>query len=140
MRLVTWASAAVTCTACCIVVAMAAEGAETLQEFTLQEHFGVNHADQVVTYVLQKKADPGQCYLLDDAGQEVPFQMVDGGPHGSIAFCMDLPANATRTFILLSGRASKVPDGVKVDEAHPDYVEISNGLTGVRAPKVYRRK
>ena len=103
MRLVTWASAAVTCTACCIVVAMAAEGAEALQEFTLQEHFGVNHADQVVTFELQKKADPGQCYLLDDAGQEVPFQMVDGGPHGSIAFCMDLPANATRTFILLAG-------------------------------------
>jgi hypothetical protein len=40
----TWAFAAATCTACCIVVAMAAEGPEVLHEFTLKEHFGVNHA------------------------------------------------------------------------------------------------
>ncbi|MBM3495473.1 MAG: hypothetical protein FJX72_14300, partial [Armatimonadetes bacterium] len=114
-----------------------AAGQSALEEFTLREHFGVSHADQVVVFELQKKTDPGQYHLLDEAGKDVPFQMVDGGPHGSIAFGMDLPANATRTFKLMSGRGSKVPDGVKVDEAHADYIEISNGVAGVRVPKVY---
>jgi len=116
---------------------VAAQEPKLLQEFTLKEHFGVTHADQVVVFELQKKADPDYCHLLDDAGKEVPFQSVDGGPMGSIAFCMDLPANATRTFKLMAGRGSQAFDGVKVDESHPDYIEIINGLTGVRVPKVY---
>lgn len=115
----------------------ASPGQQPLQEFTLKEHFGVNHVDQVVVFDLKLKVDPGQCHLLDDAGKEVPFQMVEGEPRGSIAFCMDLPANATRIFRLAVGRGPQMLDGVKVDESHPDYIEIVNGLTGVRVPKVY---
>jgi hypothetical protein len=119
-----------------LAAAAPAEGPEPLQEFSLKEHFGVSHADQVVVFELQKKADAGQCHLLDDTGKEVPFQIVEGGPQGGIAFCMDLPANATRTFRLMAGRGPQALDGVKVDESHPDYLEIINGLTGVRVPKV----
>lgn len=115
----------------------AAQEPKSLQTFTLQEHFGVTHADQVVVFELQEKVDPRECRLLDDAGEEAAFQIVEGGPHGSIAFCMDLPANATRTFKLMAGRGPQALDGVKVDESHPDYIEIVNGLTGVRVPKVY---
>jgi hypothetical protein len=124
--------------ACALVtLATSAAGQPALEEFRLQQPFGVSHADQVVIFELQKEAEPGPCHLLDDAGQEVPFQLVEGGPHGSIAFCMDLPANATRTFQLMPGRGSKSFDGVQVDESHADYIEITNGLTGVRVPQVY---
>ena len=115
----------------------AAENARPLQEFTLKEHFGVSHAEQVVVFELKEKAEPGRCHLADDAGREVPFQILEGGANGGIAFCMDLPANAARTFRLMGGRGPQVLDGVKVDEKHPDHIEITNGLTGVRVPKVY---
>jgi len=125
-------------------LAMAAEPAaapgvsqKPQQELTLTEHFGVSHAEQVVVFELREKVDPRECRLLDDASREVPFQIVEGGPQGSIAFCMDLPANATRVFKLIAGRGPKLFDGVKVDESHTDYIEIINGLTGVRVPKVY---
>jgi hypothetical protein len=116
---------------------VAAEEPRLLQEFTLKEHFDVRHAEQVVVFELQKNVDPRECQLLNDVGAEMPFQIVEGGLHGSIAFCTDLPANATRTFKLMSGRGPKSFDGVKVDESHPDHIEITNGLTGVRLPKVY---
>ena len=114
-----------------------AEEQKPLQEFVLKEHFGVSHAQQVVVFDLKKKVDPHESRLLDQTGKEVSFQVVEIGSQGSIAFCMDLPANATRTFWLMNGQGSKAPDGVKVDEANPDYIEITNGLTGVRVPKVY---
>jgi hypothetical protein len=120
-----------------LAVGAAAQEPKSLQTFTLQEHFGVTHADQVVVFELQEKVDPRECRLLDDAGEEAAFQIVEGGPHGSIAFCMDLPANATRTFKLMADRGPQALDGVKVDESHPDYIEITNDLTGVRVPKVY---
>ncbi|MBM3848080.1 MAG: hypothetical protein FJ405_17555, partial [Verrucomicrobia bacterium] len=116
---------------------VAAQEPKPQQAFTLKEHFGVSHAEQVVVFELREKVDPRECRLLDDASREVPFQIVEGGPQGSIAFCMDLPGNATRAFKLMRGRGSKAPDGVKVDESHPDHIEIVNGLTGVRVPKVY---
>jgi len=125
-------------------LAMAAEPAaapdvsqKPQQEFGLTEHFGVSHAEQVVVFELREKVDPRECRLLDDASREVPFQIVEGGPQGSIAFRMDLPANATRAFKLIAGRGPKLFDGVKVDESNPDHIEIVNGLTGVRVPKVY---
>lgn len=116
---------------------MAAEGPVILQRFSLTEHFGVSHAEQLVVFDLKQRVDAGQHLLLDDAINEVPFQIVEGGPQGSIAFCIDLPANGTRTFKLISARETKAAEGVKVDESHPDYIEIINGLTGVRVPKVY---
>ena len=56
---------------------------------------------------------------------------------GLIAFRPDLPANGTRAFSLMGGRAPKVLDGVKLDESNPDYIQITNGLTGVRVVKLY---
>ncbi len=115
--------------------------AEPVQEFKLQEHFGVAHSTQVVTFDLDKPdkdVDPKNCYLLNDAGEEVPFQKVTGGTYGSIALSMDLPANTTRTFKLMAGRAPKAfAGGVGVSDANKDYLEVTNGITGVRVPKVY---
>ena len=64
---------------------VAAEGPKSLQEFTLKEHFGVSHAEQVVVFELQKQVAPGSCYLLDETGKEVPFQIVEGGPQENVS-------------------------------------------------------
>jgi hypothetical protein len=118
-----------------------AMAASPVQEFRLQEHFGVAHSTQVVTFdldKLDKDVDPKNCYLLNDAGEEVPFQKVAGGTFGSIALSMDLPANTTRTFKLMSGRAPNAfAGGVGVSDANEGYLEITNGIAGVRVPKVY---
>ena len=109
-----------------------------VQTFALEEHFGVSHQLQVVTFDLAKELAPGNCYLLNDANEEVPCQKVAGGRFGAIAVSMDLPANSSRKFTLMSGRAPKAfPGGVGVNEANEGYIEITNGLTGVRVPKVY---
>jgi len=104
----------------------------------LVEHFGVNHPDQVVAFDLDQAVTPANCYLLDGAGQEVPYQVLSGGEHGQLALATDLPANTTKTFSLQSGRApAAFPKVVTLDAAHPDYYEITNGLTGIRVPQVY---
>jgi hypothetical protein len=51
-----------------LAAAAAAQEPKRLQEFALQEYFGVSHADQVVVFDLKQKADPSQCHLLYDAG------------------------------------------------------------------------
>lgn len=112
-------------------------GQKPQQEFVLKEHFGVSYAEQVVVFKLNQNVDSADYQLLNDAGKEVPIEMVEGGSKGSIAFCTDLPANTSRTFNLMGGRGPQALDGVKVDDSHPDHIEISNGLTGVRVPKVY---
>jgi hypothetical protein len=124
-------------TVAALTFAISAAGQSSLEDFRLREHFGVSHAEQVVVFDLRTKTAPEKCRLLDDAGQEVPCQFVDGGVCGSIAFCTDLPANTIRTFKLIGGSGPTAVDGVKVDESNPDYVEIVNGLTGVRVPTVY---
>lgn len=113
-------------------------GAAPVQTFTLVEHFGVNHPDQVVTFDLNQDVVPGNCYLVNDAGEEMPYQILSGGEHGQLALTTDLPADTTRVFTLHFGRAPRrFPDVVILDETHPDYLQITNGLTGIRVPKVY---
>jgi hypothetical protein len=117
--------------------AVGGSSAGPLATFTLQEHFGVSHAGQVVVFELRRAIEPGNCHLVDHAGREAPFQWVEGGPHGGIAFSTDLPAGTTRAFRLFEGRGQPSLDGVRVDETHPGYLEIVNGLTGIRVPKPY---
>ena len=81
------------------------ERKEHLQAFALKEHFGVNHADPVVTFELQERADPGQCHLLDDAGEQRIFTQVclpgRKRPGCSITFREVRRGNRSRALLVL---------------------------------------
>ncbi|MHB9134065.1 MAG: hypothetical protein ACYDBB_23595 [Armatimonadota bacterium] len=118
------------------IISMAAHADILVQTITLRELFNVTHQSQIVTYDLIQAVS--SAYLLNDNGQEVPYQIISGGTYGRIAFVSDLPANTTRNFYLWEGRnPAPVNNGVVVDDSSPNYFQITNGLTGVRVPKVY---
>ena len=121
----------------CIAAAATAEDMKLLQEFRLKEPFGVSHADQVVIFELNQKADPDQCHLLNDAGREVACQIVAGGPHVQPRLLHRPSPQRHPNLQAHGGPRAQALDGVKIDESHADYIEIFNGLTGVRVPKVY---
>ncbi|MHB9132862.1 MAG: hypothetical protein ACYDBB_17475 [Armatimonadota bacterium] len=108
--------------------------ADTLvQTFTLKELFNVTHQSQVVDFDLNQTLS--SAYLLNDGGQEVPYQVLSGN---RIAFVTDLPANTTKHYYLWEGRApAPVNNGVVLDSNNPNYYQLTNGLTGIRIPKVY---
>ena len=82
-------------TACFLLMGGVTQTAQAalVQSFTLVEHFGVNHPDQVVTFDLDEAVTPANCYLLDGEGKEVPWQVLSGGKHGVLALTTDLPAS-----------------------------------------------
>src|SRR5215475_3728125 len=100
-----------------------------LQTFTLTENFGVSHPDQIVEFALNTSIGANNSFMLGPGGQEVAYQLLNSG---RIAIRTDLPANATRTWQLMSGRAPQpVANGVTVTTG-TGYYEVANGLTGVR--------
>src|SRR5215211_2370845 len=105
---------------------------QTLQTFAVSEPFGVAHPDQILEFTLSSTVDQSTSYMLGPSGTEVPYQLLRGN---KIAVRSDLPANATRTWQLMSGRApASFSDVVQVTETS-DYYEVVNGLTGVRMVK-----
>jgi hypothetical protein len=112
------------------LAATAPTRAQTLvQSFTLTEHFGVSHPDQIVEFALGTSIDPNNSFVVGPGGQEVPYQLLSSG---RIAIRTDLPANTTRTWQLMSGRAPQaIANGVTVTTGS-GYYEIVNGITGVR--------
>jgi hypothetical protein len=100
--------------------------------FTLQDHFGVAHPEQLVDFDLAQPVDAAQSYLVGADGAEVPYQLLDGGK--TLAVRTDLPAHTTKTWTLKSGRAPQaVQDGVTVTE-RPEGIEIATPRTAVRLP------
>ncbi|MHB9131237.1 MAG: hypothetical protein ACYDBB_09135 [Armatimonadota bacterium] len=76
-------------------VSMAADaGVDTVvQRFTLTERFGVSHPDQIVDFDLPAGVvvDPKNSYLVSPRGDEVAYQLIEGGR--KIAIETHLPAS-----------------------------------------------
>ena len=117
--------------------AVDAESRQLPQTFTLTEHFGVPHPDQIIMFDLEQPLESGSAVttMAIDAGDavEVPCQMLAGGRQ--IAVRTSLAVNETRTFTVRPGipRATD-PNAVTLHENGSCY-EIANGITGVRVPK-----
>ena len=124
--------------ACCVALAspgLAQDAAtQSIREFVLVERFGVAHPDQIVELELGgERVDPAARRMLDDAGKEVPFQVLDGGTR--IAVRTDLPANATRRWRLVDGRATaETPQAVRVAKTKAGF-EIGHGSAAIRLPR-----
>lgn len=104
--------------------------------FKLQEHFGVTHPDQVLTFDLTQAVDPTKHVLIETSAsgqREVAYQVLDQGR--MLALRSNLVAGESKTFTLKPGspRAAD-PLAVKLTEA-PNHWELTNGVTGVRIPK-----
>lgn len=119
----------------------AGPGGEVVQTLQIEEHFGVSHPMQVIDFDLKTKVDPAQVHVVNESGQAIPFQILEGGK--KVALQTDLPANRSRRWRLLSGPPPKTSaDGVQVTsyrEGDRSLYQISNGLTGVRVPLPVQR-
>ncbi|MCY3020839.1 MAG: hypothetical protein NTW87_17620 [Planctomycetota bacterium] len=105
---------------------------KVLLTVSLQERFGVAQPDQIVDFDIGMPLDPRTTCLCGPDDQEAPYQLLENGK--KIALRTALPANAQKTWKVLSGRApAPYADGVKVAE-QDGGIEITNGLTGVRLP------
>ncbi|MHB9133468.1 MAG: hypothetical protein ACYDBB_20575 [Armatimonadota bacterium] len=62
-----------------------------VQQFTVTESFGVTHPDQIIDFDLDKPVDPTNSYLVGPDGQEVPYQLLEGGR--KLAVRTTLPAS-----------------------------------------------
>jgi len=120
--------------ACCGAIFAPAAPAET---FTLTEHFGISHPEQIVSFDLAGPLEPGTAVATmaigDAPAVEVPCQVLAGGKQ--LAVRTSLAPNETRTFTGKAGSPeAAAADSVAVKETAAGY-EITNGLTGVRLPK-----
>ena len=113
-----------------LALAMLAPGlpAAAADRFTLTEHFGVSHPDQIVTFDLKQPVDPQKTVVYATTGQEadatgadakaaveVPYQLLAGGK--KLAVRTGLAANETKVFTLRPGTPKPAdPDAVTVKE------------------------
>lgn len=108
--------------------------AREIATFVIEEHYGVSHPDQIIDFELNGKIDAANTHMIGAAGKAVAFQLLEDG--SKLAVRADLPAGATRTWKLMSGRgpgARPERDLVRVIEKK-QYYEITNGVTGIRIP------
>ncbi len=105
-----------------------------LATFTIQEHFGVAHPDQIIDFDCDERADPENSYMIGPQGEVVPCQFMEGGR--KIAVRASLAAGGKKTWKLMSGPPPADATGaVKVMEGDGHY-DITNGLVGVRVPSL----
>jgi len=104
-----------------------------VQTLELREWFVVGHPAQVVEFALAAPAASGKGRLLDEAGNPVPFQLVENGR--KLALRTDLPAGARRTWRWFADSPSQAMPGpgVRVQQT-PQGWEISNELIAFRVP------
>jgi len=108
----------------------AAPALRLVQQFVVEDVFGVRHPDQIIDFDLAKPVDPGNAFMLGPDGAETPFQIIEGGT--KVAVQTDLPDDARVTWTLMAGEApAGFEGGVEVGMVASGY-EITNGLTGVR--------
>ena len=110
-------------------------GAATLKTFTITESFGVSHPDQIIDfdYSSASALPLSSTCLVGPSGTQVPFQILSGD---KIAIRTSLSANTSKTWQLMSNctpSATPYSDQVVIDTSNPDYIQITNGITGVRA-------
>lgn len=121
----------------CLVAAVSRAHCQTvIQEFTISEHLGVKHIEQLIDFDLNQKANAGKVHVIGPDGVPVLFQLLEGGM--KLAVLADLPAGKSRTWKLMAGAPSKVlPALVTVTESTigklPVY-SITNKVTGIKVP------
>ena len=88
---------------CCLFFTALSAAADVT--FTLTEHFGVAHPDQILAFDLAQPLEPGKAVATmaigSAAAAEVPCQVLADGKQ--IAVRSALAANETRTFVVKAG-------------------------------------
>jgi hypothetical protein len=103
-----------------------------LPSFTLIEHFGVSHPEQIITFDLPPGTPTSGVQLVDGATNAVPFQFLEGGQ--KLAVRTALAAGETKRFGLRPGTpAASGPDAVTIGVT-PETIEIASASVAVRLP------
>jgi hypothetical protein len=97
--------------AACAGEALGAGDGDLVRTFTLTEHLGVSHPDQIVDFDLDKPVDGANCYLVGPGGQEEPYQLLEGGR--KLAIRTHLPASRLAIDRMVGGPAPKGAAGLE---------------------------
>ncbi len=107
-----------------------------LQTFTLKDYIGQDWKHDVVTYDLAKPLeakDRANVALIGPDGQQVPYQVSPAGTPPRISFLADLPSYGESRYQLLRQKRNAAPEAFQFQK-DATFLQISNGLTGVRIP------
>jgi hypothetical protein len=118
-----------------------ASAATVLKTFTITEAFGVNHPDQIIDfdYPGANSLLLSSTCLVGPSGTQVPFQILSN----KIAVRTNLPAGASQSWQLMSSctpTAAPYADQVVIDTSNVNYIQLTNGLTGVRVFNYHGQK
>lgn len=110
------------------------------QTFTLTEHLGMSWEHELVTFELDEaalaKLTGGDNRLLDPAGKNIPFQIIQREDKKLIAFHADLQPQSTNTWRLtntpLRYGNNPFPNAKLSVKQLDGYIELTNGVTGLR--------
>jgi hypothetical protein len=99
------------------------------------EPFGIGHKRVILALPLATPVDPAATRLVDASGKEVPYQVAVDGK--SILLRTDIGPRETLTWKLAAGTPAAADTSLVtvVEDEKNGWIEITNGLTGVRIPK-----
>jgi len=115
-----------------LLAVLPAQAQQVLQTFTLAEHFGISHPDQIIDFDLNQPVDPALSRLLDAQGREVLYQVSSDGKR--LVLRTGLLPGEVETWRLVRGKPAAPSAGAVRIERQANCWEITNGLTGVRLP------
>lgn len=127
------ASAALACAGA--TVALAADRPLVIKDYT-----GRGFAPDTVTYTITG-AKAKKLRLFDAAGQALPLQAAETGKGQlAVTFVTDLPADATREFVLRDDGKGTAPATAVAVTRDSEMQVLTNGQLSVRVPRVQERE
>jgi hypothetical protein len=114
-----------------LLACLSGEAADTL---SYTEPFGIGHQRVILALALAKPVDPAATRLVEASGKEVPYQVALDGK--SILLRTDIGPRETLTWKLTAGTPPAADTSLVtvVEDEKNGWIEITNGLTGVRIP------
>jgi hypothetical protein len=115
------------------LVCLACVSGKAADALTYTEPFGLAHKAAVLSLPLDGPLDVAGKKLVDDKGREAVFQLAADAQ--SLLVRTDLAPRETLTWKLVAGKPAAAKGLVTVTEDEKNgWIEVTNGLTGVRIP------
>jgi hypothetical protein len=115
-----------------VVLISACVSSQAADTLSYTEPFGIAHKRAILSLSLAKRVDPAATRLVDASGKEVPYQVAVDGK--SLLLQTDIGPRETLTWKLTAGTPAAADKSLVtvVEDERNGWIEISNGLTGVR--------
>ena len=117
-----------------VVLLFACVSSQAADTLSYTEPFGLPHKRAILSLPLAKPVDPASTRLVDASGKEVAYQVALDGK--SILLQTDIGPREKLTWKLAAGTPAAADKSLVtvVEDEKNGWIEVTNGLTGVRIP------